>query len=88
MECLWRLFRYRQPDGYCTKPNPPVFYLHFIADYGFPYYYLYGTGFLEKHAKVYDVGEEKSVVLSVKTASFPPIAIGRMFACCYNQSKV
>ena len=76
MECLWRLYRYRQPYGYCYQPHPPVFYIHIPDNNGIPDYYLFDIGFLEKYEKVCESGEEKSVVLPVKTASSPPIAIG------------
>ena len=65
MECLWRLFRYRQPYGYCYQPYPAIFYLYFIAHNGLSYYYLYGTRFLEKYEEVRKSGEKKSVVLFV-----------------------
>ena len=65
MECLWRLFSHRQPDGDCYQQNPPVFYVHFVTDNGLADYHLHGAGFLEKYAEVYLGGEEKSVVLFV-----------------------
>lgn len=65
MECLWRLFSHRQPDGYCCQQDPAVFYVRFHPDNGLPYHPLYGAGLLEKYAEVYVGREEKSLVLFV-----------------------
>ena len=53
MERIWRLHRYRRPAGDCNQQDPPVFYLCFRAHDGFPYYYLPGPCFLEKHQEIY-----------------------------------
>lgn len=65
MECLWRLFSYRQQDGDRCQPDPAVFYVRFYPDHGLPHHHLYGAGFLEKHAEVYLGSEKKSLVLFV-----------------------
>ena len=67
MECIWRLFRYRQPHGYRYQPHPPVFYIHITANNGLSHYYLYDFSFLEKYEKVCESSKEKSMVLFVKT---------------------
>lgn len=66
MECLWRLFCHRQPDGHPYQPHPPVFYLHLVAYDGLPDHRLYVSCFLEKYAELCKVGEEESVVLFVR----------------------
>lgn len=71
MECLWRLFRYRQPHGHSPKPYPAVLYLHFIANNGFSDHYLYGIGLLEKYEELRKGGAEKSVVLFVRNPETP-----------------
>ena len=67
MECVWRLHSHWKPDGHCYQQDPSVFYVHFVADDGLPYYYLHGACFLEKYQEVYLGGEEESVVLSVNS---------------------
>ena len=69
MECLWCLFCHWQPDGHCDQPDPAVFYVHLPPDDGLPDYYLHGAGFLEKYAKLCEGGEEKSLVLFVRTTA-------------------
>lgn len=70
MECVWRLLRNRQQDGYCHEQDPSVFYLHIIAHHGFTDHYLYGPCLLAQPAQVYHSGQKKSVVLSVIMISF------------------
>ncbi len=62
MECLWRLFRHRQPDGYRYQQDTAVLYVYISPYNGLSYYYLYGAGFLAQYAAVYLGGEEKSLV--------------------------
>ncbi len=66
MECLWRLFSYRQPDGDFHHQDPPVFHVHLPAYDGLPNHHLYGAGFLAKYAEVYVGSKAKSMVLPVK----------------------
>lgn len=65
MECIWRLFSHRQPDGYCHQQDPAVFYVRLCTHDGFPDHYLHGAGLLEKYAEVYVGREAKSLVLFV-----------------------
>lgn len=65
MECFWRLFSHWQPDGRCYQQDPAIFYVRLYFNDGLSNYHLYGACFLEKYAKVYLGGEEKSLVLSL-----------------------
>jgi hypothetical protein len=65
MECFWRLFGYRQPDGDRYQQDPPVFYICLHPDDGLSDYPLHGTGFLAEYPEVYVGGEAESVVLFV-----------------------
>ena len=65
MECLWRLFGYRQPDGDRYQQDPAVFYVRLHPDDGFTDYSLYGAGFLAQYAELYPGGKKKSLVLFV-----------------------
>jgi hypothetical protein len=65
MECLWRLFRHWQQNGYRHQQDQTVLYVHFSSYNGFSYYYLYGAGFLAQYAEVYLGSEAESVVLFV-----------------------
>ena len=80
MECIWRLFRYRQPHGYRYQPHPPVFYIHITANNGLSHYYLYDFSFLEKYEKVCESSKEKSMVLFVKTP-YPDLSLKRKAIC-------
>ena len=73
MECLWRLFSHRQPDGNCHQQDPAVFYLYLAAYFWLPYYHLYDTRFLEEYAEVYLGRQAESLVLFIKKlpAGFP-----------------
>ncbi len=53
MECLWRLFGHRQPDGDRYQQDPAVFYVCFDPYDGLPYYHLYDPRILEKYAEIY-----------------------------------
>jgi hypothetical protein len=68
VEPFWRLHRYWGQDGYCYKPDTPVFYVHFIADLWFTDYHLPGTFFLEKYPKVYDLSKKESLVLFIESS--------------------
>lgn len=65
MERLWRLYRNRSKTGNFNQQDPAIFYLHIYSYDGVACYYLYGTGFLEKYAKIYLGGKEKSLVLFI-----------------------
>ncbi len=76
MECLWRLFSYWQPDGYCYEQNPAVFYVCFHPYDGLPDYHLHGAGFLAQYAEVYVGSEKKSVVLFVVNGELLYLIVG------------
>lgn len=63
MECLWRLFSHRQPDGYCHQPDPAVFHVHDHPHDGLSHHYLHGPRFLEKYAPLYLGSQAESLVL-------------------------
>lgn len=65
MECLWRLFRYRQQDGHCDRQNPSVFYVYLYPYDGVTHHHLYGTGILEKYAALYLGSQTKPLVLFI-----------------------
>lgn len=65
MECLWRMYCYRRPAGYCNQQDPPVFYLRINPCHGFTDYYIPGAGFLEKYPEIYLGSKEESVVLFI-----------------------
>lgn len=65
MECLWGLFRHRQPDGHCYQQDQTVLYVHFHPHYGITDHHLHDPGFLEKYAPLYLGGQKKSLVLSL-----------------------
>lgn len=69
MECIWCLYCHRRETGHCHYPYPTVFYLYITAHYGVTHYHLPGTGFLEKYEKIYCVGKEKPMVLSLGPSS-------------------
>jgi hypothetical protein len=66
MECFWRLHRNRRPVRYFNQQDPPIFHLYIYPYNGLAGHYLYGTGFLEKHEKIYLGRQKKSLVLSIK----------------------
>lgn len=65
MECFWRLFRHRQPDGYCHQQDPPVFHVYLHPHHGLADHYLYDPGILEEYAALYLGCQKKSLVLSM-----------------------
>lgn len=71
MECFWRLFGHRQPDGHCNQQDPAIFYVCFYSYDGVTNYHLYGAGFLAQYAKVYLGSEEESLVLFVVRGQYP-----------------
>lgn len=66
MECLWRLFCHRQPDGHLCQQDPAVFYVYVHPYDGLPDRSVYDPGFLEKYAEIYVGRQAQSLVLPVK----------------------
>ena len=65
MERLWCLHRHRAETGHLHQQDPAIFYVHFPAHAGLPYYYLYDTRILEEYAEIYLGREAEPVVLSL-----------------------
>ena len=63
MERFWCLYRHRAKTGNLHQQDPAIFYVHFPAYTGLPYYYLHGIGILEKYAEIYQGRETEPVVL-------------------------
>lgn len=72
MECLWRLFCYRQPAGYCHQQDQAILYVCVYPYYGFSHYHLHGTGLFQKCEEICDCGKKESLVLFIISCIITP----------------